>query len=759
VTQQLLTRLEELDKQFPSRLVEQTLCNVVLAALDDREASFIQERPDWFILVPGSIAGQLWQELAAWRGEDPRRVTSFRRALAHAWEQLDELQDGPVTSAQWAPLALATDVLVEDDAFDAQIPSPDAVVAIVSALWKERPLARKTVTFASGTQSVEVNIEDILSAAAAVAAKPEDPSRRYDGTSMMFQYAPGDSAGTAQVSVPIEAVILRMEPQTAVSMATRLAIGNGTRDGRLYRALMEFSNAPTDKSRRKYLARAACNSPFKLVADDPRLILSFGDRAAVSQHGYPATLEELRELLSEPADLVGASARTLARRFFDRFEEDGPWFKREDKYQLVELASRVPGPLPAAAAYSIFAQKSPEDMRQIERAISMSLNMPIGMLAIATAFAMLTVCNCRPSDDVASMTTALVNLLKQESSATSERDTLASVEPAALQSIGRVVSRFTPWGTSVVEHAWLTTRLYEWWLREVNVADLRSFLEPNGDSWQRLRTEVVLNVMLDVLEATVVVQTRVPSLPPSLLEVLRIVACREETNPFEAAMRPAWIYWDRPQGCEWLASSILLWGAPDAFFELRPELRLAILEQLPRTNDQTKEHGLSFQPVFRALSQGAERLTDPEATMVQQWLNTAESGGILDLWRADLLMSIFAARGDADAAVELRQLVVAEALRTARAELVGGYLEAASSPNVTGGESTVIELLDIVLATDSGDAQIRAGVLLALGRSKHVRVLELLDAALQVKTLSPELRQVLEAAITNDNGNHGTAST
>jgi thioredoxin-like negative regulator of GroEL len=750
-TQQLLTRLEVLDKQHASRLVEQTLCNVVLAALDDREASFVEENPDSFSLVPASIAGQLWQDLAAWRGEDPQRVASFRRALAHAWEHLGELRDGPVTLAQWAPLSLANDILVNSNEFDAHIPSPDAVVAIMSALWKERPLARKTVTFTSSNEHVEVDIERVLSAAAAVAAKPDEQSWSCDdGTSMTFQYAPGRSAGTGRVSMPIEAVILRMEPQAAARTATKLAIGNGARDGRLYQALTEFAKNPTDKSRRKYLARAACCAPFKLVADDPHFIFFFGDRAAMSQQGYPETLEELRELLSEPADLTGADARTLAKHFFDRFEEGGPWFDREDKFQLVELASRVPGPLPAEAARSIFDQQSSEDLQQIERALGVSQNMPIGMLAIATAFAMLTVCNNKPLENVTSMTMALVGLLGRESSDTSEKDTLASIEPVALQSIGSVVSRFTSWRTSIAEHAWLTTRLYEWWMREADVANVRPFFEPDGSPWQRLRTEVVLNIMLDILEVTVVTQGRVPSLPLPVLEVLKAIACREGTNPFEAARRPAWIYWDRPQGCEWLASLILLWGAPDAFFDLRPELRLAMLEKLSRTNEQTKAHGISFQPVFRAISRHAERLTDPEVTAVHQWLNTAESGGLLDLWRAELLTGIFAARGDAEAAAKLRQLAVADTLRVARAELVGGYLEAACSTKVTGAEPTVIDLLDTVLGTEEGEAQIRAGVLLALGRPKRERVLELLGAVLQTKTLSPELRHILNTVMTNN---------
>src|SRR5262249_25611447 len=162
---------------------------------------------------------------------------------------------------------------------------------------------------------------------------------------------------------------------------------------------------------------------------------------------------------------------------------------------------------------SIFAQQSLEHLKQIERALGMSQNMPVGMLAMAIAFAMRAVCSEPPSEIATSMAAALVGMLKKESSATSDKGTLSSVDPAVLGSVGRVVSRFTAWGAAIVEHAWLTTRLYEWWILQVEVADVRDLHEPDDGSWQRLRTEVALNIMLDMLEATVIVEKRVPILP------------------------------------------------------------------------------------------------------------------------------------------------------------------------------------------------------------------------------------------------------
>jgi hypothetical protein len=595
-----------------------------------------------------------------------------------------------------------------------------------------------------------VDIETLLSLAAAEIAKKEPKSWRCDdGTSLIFHYAPPDHIRGADISVPIEAIILRAEPNTAAALATTLAVGNGPRDGRLYTALIEFSKAPRDKSRRKYLARAASGAPFRLVADDPRFIFSFGDRAAMSQQGYPATLDELRQLLSEPNDLEDVNARTLAPRFFERFQENGAWFERADQHQLVELASRVPGPLPAVAALNIFAQQDADDLKQIERALTVSQNMPIGMLSMASAFAMLTLCSDPQSEQAPSMCAAFVDMLRRETLTTSENDTLASVEPAALQSVGRVVARFTPWGTSVVNHAWLTTRLYEWWMREVEVAEVCSFLRPDKveTSWQRLRAEVVLNIMLDIVEAIVLVERRVPNLPHSIVEVLKDVACRDTANPFEAAHRPAWIYWDRPQGCEWLASLLLLWGEPGAFADLRPELRLAMLEKLPRTKHQSDVDGISFQPVFRAVSRSAAWLTEPELNALQQWLHSAESEGLLDLWRADLLTAMFASRGDTNAAAKLRQLVAKDSFGTARVELVGGYLEAAVSPKVAGMEATVIELLGSVLRTSEGEAHLRAGVEFALGRPNRDSVLKLLHDVLRLETVPAEVRAVVEPVV------------
>lgn len=748
VLPQLLSRLDELDKRHAHRLVEQTVSTIILAALDDREASFVEEKPGTYSLLRSSIAGQLWQHLADWRGTDVRRQASFRRAVAHAWEQLDKLKGGPKNVAQWAPLALATDVLVENAAYDARIPNPDAVVGVLSALWTERPLVRKNLEFTSSRGKIEVDLESLLAHAASEATKEEWVSRCEDGTSLKFAFSPTGSEDAAEVSVPIEAVMLRTEPEAAARMARGLAIRDGTRDGRLYRALIEFSKNPSDIARRKFVAGAACSSPFRLVADDPRFIYSFGDRAAISQHGYPATLEELRELLSEPNDLLEADARTLAKRFFDRFDEGGAWFDREDKVELAELASRVPGPLPSAAARAIFQQQSSSDLQQIERALTVSQNMPIGMLSMAAAFGMLVLCNGSDLDQSRSMADAFVAMLRTETSGNSEKQTVAAVEPATLNSIGQVVSRFLPWGASRSEHAWLTTRLYEWWMSDVRVADLLGLVSSNADeTWQRLRGEVVLNVMLDILEATVVTQGHVPLLPDALLATLQNVASREAANPFEPAKRPSWIYWERPQGCEWLASSLLLWCLPDAFFDLRPELRLAMLEKLPRTNEVTREHAISFQPVFRALSRAADRLTDPELSTLREWLEGAETGPLLDLWRADLLTGFFGARGDASAAAKLRELAATDRVAAARSELVAGYIEAATSARAGGMESTVADLLAIVLKTEDGAERIRAGLELAFARPARERVVELLNQLLQRPEVAAELRNSLEQAL------------
>jgi hypothetical protein len=756
---QLLTRLERIDDRCATRLVEQTLSIVAVAALDDREASFVEEPPGTFKLVPESLAGRLWIDLAIWEVGNPRRKASLRRALAHAWEILGDLQDGPVSHAQWAPLALANDVLVQSKGAISEVPSPDAVVAVMSALWKQRPLSWKKVLFNSLQEGIAVDLEELLSFAARSAPSAGAPAWSSDGTAVSFQYAPKGGDETVEVSVPAEAVMLRMAPASAAQFAAELAFANGIRDGRLYRALMEFAKVPDDKSRRKYLARAACSAPFRLVADDPRFLLCFGDRAAVSQHGYPASIEELREMLSEPEEMFSGPLQVepesaLPEEFLRRLK-DGVWSTRIDRPALVHFASRVPGRLPALAAHSVFDGESDKDLKEAADALDRSRDMTIGNLAIASAFAILTWCSNRPAELKESMSQALAGALRREF-APGTAPSLAHFEPVIMQAVGRVVTRFAPWGMPEVEHAWLTSRLYEWWLREAQTSDVCSLFKPDANlTWHRFRAEVVLNVILDVLEAIVVKGKNPPQFSETLTLALKEILLGDEANPFEAARRPGgWLYWRRPQGCGWLASSVLLWVSPDTFFDMRPEMRLAILEKLPRTKADAAASGISHQPVIRALGRAAARLTQPELDALQAWLDQAESSDMIDLWRADLLAGLVASRGDRDAAARLRSLASGETLRSSRPELVGSYIEvialARLSEKLSDMEHTVLELLETVWRIEHGKAAIRAGLRLAMARPANEAVREILQCLVGMPELSPGISSLVKEVLASE---------
>jgi hypothetical protein len=747
---QLLDRLEQLDERHATRLVEQAVCNLAVAALDDRKSSFVEGPDGTYLLVPESVAGQFWRAIYTWEACSARRKSSFRRGLGHAWELLGNLKNGPDGAAQWAPLALANDILVDDRASEIAVPSPDGVVAILSALWKERPLRLKRLALGSDKEEVEVDLEELLAVAARNAPADGSDAWRSDGSSLSFPYVPKVGAAPITLSMPVEAVLLRMEASEGAKAARQLAKAVGFRDGRLYNALLEFAKQPNHAGVRKDLALAACGAPFRLVADDPKFVLSFGDRAATSQHGYPASLAELREMLSEPDQLfTGPLAGQLEHELpaeFTRRLEGGIWAHRSDSYALVHFASRVPGRLPSTAARSMFNAETDEDLEAASKGLESSQDLTVGSLAMAVGFAILTCSSERAAVLKERMGSALAEALRREA-LPQQSASLAAVESSVLRGIGHVVSRFSPWGIAEVEHAWLTTRLYEWWVREVDSSEVVSmFAAEPAEEWSPLRLEVILNVVLDVLEGLVTSEQRLPTMPPLLIDALKWVVTAYADSPFEPAHRLPWLYWARPQGCGWLAASILLWIDPRTFFEMRPEMRLALLEKLPRTTSAAKANGLSYLPVVRALGRGARELKEPELEAIHTWIATAESDGLLDLWRAELLTGLLASTGDRSVASELRSLAMRETLQTSRAELLGSYIDAIANVRSPDLYPSVIELIETFFTLEQGDVVAR-GLRLALERQNSDVARDLLQELVSSPTATPQVASAIATAL------------
>lgn len=742
---QLLERLDRIDKNQFTRLVEQTLGNLFLCALDDREASFVQADGDVYHLDQSSPAGRLWSALAKWRTDDASHQAAVRRAVADAWETLGELggevRDGPKL-AQWAPLALINDVLVEGAGVNTEVPSPDAVVAVMSANWEVRPLTRRAVEFTRGGTTIVRTIEDLLDAAATVLN--ENSEHTSNGTSLTFDFRPDLTAAVVRVSVPFEAAILRAMPVAASRAAVNLSMAIGIFDGRLHRALTRFAAEPHSWTHRKYLSRAACHSPFRLVLDDPQFLLCLGDRASVSPQEYPANLAELREMLSEPPSMLtgtasGVDEQEMPLELARRMADDGFWGKRTDLRALVHFASRVPGRLPAVAARSLVESTDASELRHIVRVLTSSTEHSIGDVALAAALAAYACFNDGEDELRVELVTALSTMLSVES-CEAPPASLASVESAAITTVGRVVSRLAVVPVPTVEHAWLTQRLYEWWVRLAPTKDVIAV--SRGElvaSWHEVRTEVLLNVILDVLEAQVIgLRRRTEPVLGLVPELLKLAASREG-NPFEPAQRPpGWLYWRRPQGSGWLAASIALWIDPNSFLDLRREIRLAVLDRLPRSSREAEENGISFASFVPALSRFIAQLTYPETDALRNWLAAAESNTLLDLWRAVVLSGLLAVHGMAADADALHRLMMAGTLAESRVELVAGYLEAVAASENEELHRKVFDLVDVVHGTVDPEA-ITRGIDLALTRPRANEVRNLLVILDKVASITETL--------------------
>jgi len=293
----LLDRASSLD-QNRGRLTEQILGNLVTLAIERPSVSFKAKEDDSDTFVPSAEApvSALWNAISHWIAGRRLQESACRRAISHAWRVLDTYRKGGSSAAQWMPVILATDLLLASDENVHRVPHPDAVAAILSAFWKERPLSARRWTLTLGEKSVELDLEELLQHATELATT-QPKQIAIDALNLHFEYPVGDKERRVSIAVPVEAVLLRADQVTCGKLAASLATLVGPRDGRLYRQLQQLVDSPGDESSRRAVARTACAAPFKLVYDFPALMLAWGVMGNDEVGSYPRSLAELSELL------------------------------------------------------------------------------------------------------------------------------------------------------------------------------------------------------------------------------------------------------------------------------------------------------------------------------------------------------------------------------------------------------------------------------------------------------------------------------
>ncbi|WP_437663267.1 SIR2 family protein [Sorangium sp. So ce1182] len=339
----LLQRTEVLGEATTRGTVDLVFQFLAAAAIDDPRASFVPQGrgsgSDGLTVSPESPAGQLWTFLASWTGPAGRRRSALARGLRETWRILDEQHQaaGPAR-AQLGAVMLSMHVQGRG-LLDPELES----VAILSAGWQERPLEHLAI------EEGQLSIEQALSAGAnALASRPDAVS----GNMRYVDYpirVPGSKAETRTIA-PTEAILLRSAPVVIESFAEQLAALQGPLDGRAYRLLMQIKEAPEDQSVRRRYARMTVVAPWRLVREDPAVLRTWRWRRGIVHDAFPATIDHLREMLSEPGPLP--PELSLLDILGARVTKDGAWAERADQEDLCRQACEVPGLLPTFVVYS-----------------------------------------------------------------------------------------------------------------------------------------------------------------------------------------------------------------------------------------------------------------------------------------------------------------------------------------------------------------------------------------------------------------------
>lgn len=523
LTGRLLGRAEAVELASAGDMLDLIIQFVAGQAMMHRMMSFIAEDDgELASLSNKSAAAMLWEYLDKWAGPTGRRRSAYGRGLREAWRLVDRYSApvGPMAMHQVAPL-----ILTAWRATTTDLRRPDlAAPAILSALWSYKPL-NDMGAYLQDEDGYETSLKYEPALRAGVDVVENHPEEAAMGEDVLTYLCPiSDTHGRVQMLVPPEAILLRMSTEHLPRFAVHLASLQGPHDGRAYRWLNKIADDPGDVEHRRTYAHLTLTAPWRAVREDPASIRTWRNRAPLDGRTFPNSLEDLREMLSEPPRLLPDAV--IMRDLLDKRLRQGEWApeQRDDRGVLFMMACEIPGALPSMTAQSRLANGAtyPEEVALALHRLRTPEDRPVGQLCADIFFLRLAAArapivdiplfldrdpspeNASNTDhDSADMRHRQVDLREElpgvfagvlrATIATPPSDSLARLEPGLLRLCGRVVQQLSYWPhIPAKDGLWLAHRLYRWLCAQLEA------LEPDARRAGLRDLEQVCPLPLDV---------------------------------------------------------------------------------------------------------------------------------------------------------------------------------------------------------------------------------------------------------------------
>jgi predicted phosphohydrolase len=457
VTRALLDRTAGFDSAAWESILASLFRFLWAQAADDPRASFVSTagRPGSMNLSVDSPAGQLWRCIDAWLGDDVHRRYILSHAAVAVLTQSRAKAVVSTDHVRVAPFLLAIEVLEHETSQAGMLRN---CIEILSATWQDRPLENLGIRIGNDERtSRELSVEQLLCMAAEQLAHLQQID--HDGIGVLIPVSLEGTTYPVPGLIPA-ALLLRASLEVRARWAASFISQEGPDDGRVVEPLLALAARPDDPEAMRTYARLAAEAPWRQVRLDPLMIRLWGVTMTSS---FPATIDDLRALLSEPEPLPddGELEQILSERV-----TDGAWSRRPDVRHLLDRCGEILG----HPMLPFFWRLQPDGSldQDIDAALA-RLQHAVDQPAARLACDLLLCCIAGSLPDGVQHRGRVISALEHVLTSAMEPppDNLAAYEPALLRTAARVVRNLGGARETRRNRLWLIWCLHQWLLRQI----------------------------------------------------------------------------------------------------------------------------------------------------------------------------------------------------------------------------------------------------------------------------------------------------